>query len=161
MASLRMIDQPLGAFLESPVMIVVATRGAEMVPAITRGLGAVRHPEGGVIDVFASASQWPQALGHLAPGDAVAVTFCRPTDYQTYQIKGELQAFSPADTGDADRAGAYLREVTGVLRGLGVEPRQIACWLTLDGLVRLTIQPLEVFLQTPGPNAGARLEAVR
>lgn len=161
MTSLRMIDLPLGAFLESPVMIVVATRGAGMGPAIARGLGAVRHPERGVIDVFASASQWPQALDHLAPGDAVAVTFCRPTDYQTYQIKGELQSLSAADAADADRASAYLRQIAGVLRGLGVEPRQIACWLTMDGLARLTIQPLEVFLQTPGPNAGARLEAAQ
>lgn len=153
-----MIDDALGAFLEGPVMMVAAARGPDGRAAIARGLGARRNAADGV-EMFASRWQWPQALAGLAPGDAVAMTFCRPTDYSAYQVKGELIEVGPAADEDMRVAEAYLREVSAVLVGLGVQPRQIACWLTLKDLVRLAVRPRVAFLQTPGPTAGAAVRA--
>ncbi|WP_374570413.1 hypothetical protein [Phenylobacterium sp.] len=155
-----MIDDRLGAFIESSVMMVVASRGVDGRAALARGLGARREPDGR-LGVVTSETQWPRAVTHLAPGAAVAFTVCRPTDYVTYQIKGELADIAPADAADRDMAGRYVERMTGVLMGLGVGPRQIACWLTSEGLLRLTLSPRMVFQQTPGPSAGEPMGAGR
>lgn len=148
-----MVDERLGAFIESAVMMVVAVRGVDGRPALARAVGASCQLDGRIA-IIVSQAQWPAAISHLAPGDALALTVCRPTDYVTYQLKGELAGVAPADPADADLADRYVERMTGVLTGLGVAPRQIACWLARTGLRRLTLSPRMVFQQTPGPGAG-------
>lgn len=153
-----MIDDELGAFLAGPVMMVVATRGGSGRAAMARGLGAAAD-ENGCVEMFVSAWQWPDAAAGFQVGAPTAMTFCRPSTYETYQVKGDLVAVRAADGTDTSRAESYVESTTAVLRGLGVELSQVARWLTVRDLLRLTLQPRALFLQTPGPSAGTPLEA--
>lgn len=151
-----MIDDALGAFLGAPVMMVVATRGLDGRAALARGVGA-RRGDADLIQMFASRWQWPEALAHLSPGAQAAMTFCRPSDYQAYQVKGDIVGVDAADEDGASFAAGYVKAVTAVLMTLGVEEGAISHWLTTEGLVQLTLRPRAVFLQTPGPSAGRAL----
>ncbi|HEX5379512.1 MAG TPA: pyridoxamine 5'-phosphate oxidase family protein [Phenylobacterium sp.] len=151
----QVIDPDLAAFMESPVMVVLATRSAAMRPAIARAVGVRLSPDRAVADLFVSRAQWPQAVDGLQPGAAMAVTVCNPPDYRTYQIKGRLAEVAPADADDHAVAGGYMSAVGQVLAELGVSRRQIASWLTTEDLLRLRLIPMSAFVQTPGPGAGA------
>lgn len=156
----RVIDQDLAAFVQSPVMMIFATRSAAGLPAIGRAVGARVTPGRDAIDIFVSPSQWADALSGVAAGSQIAFTACRPSDYKTFQFKGEVLDITPMDGADQAGAERYADDMTKVLLGLGVQRPQIDHWLTRVGLVRLRLQPRSTFAQTPGPGAGAQLTQI-
>ncbi|MNL03018.1 hypothetical protein D3C87_1235430 [compost metagenome] len=95
----------------------------------------------------------------LRVGAQVAVTFSRPADYRTFQIKGVVTALTPPGPSDIAVATRYIQAVTGSLLDLGVLQTQVNHWLSSDDLITLRLRPGAVFAQTPGPGAGAQLSA--
>lgn len=153
-----MIGEELLTFLEGPVMTILASRDAAMRPAIGRAVGT-RRREGGMLDTMVSRAQWPQLLVNLTEGAPVALTFVRPHDYRSYQLKGFCAGLAPVDEGELAWARAYIAATSKALTALGVTPRQISCWATDIDLMRLRWRPRDLFVQTPGPQAGARVTA--
>ena len=151
-----MIDGSLDTFLAGDVMMVLAACDSEGRASIARGLGAIRRRRS-AIDVLYSAEQWPGIAGGLQAGAPVAFTLCDPTDYRTYQIKGDVAELAPADSSDEARAERYCRQMKRVLMGLGVPASQADRWLSPCGIMRLSFRPRVAFHQTPGPNAGSPL----
>lgn len=153
----RVIDQDLAAFIDGPVMMILGTRSLAGLPAVGRAIGARMTPERDAIDIFVSPGQWAEALGGVGAGSEIAFTACRPIDYRTFQLKGEVLEVAPMDEADQTAAECYADAMTRVLLDLGVQPPQIDHWLTRVGLMRLRLKPTSVFAQTPGPGAGAQL----
>ncbi|MFZ2870500.1 hypothetical protein [Zavarzinia sp.] len=153
-----MIDSAIADFVEGAVMTVLASRNESHHPAIGRGVGT-RGAEGGrLLDTMVSRAQWPRLIGNLSPGDPLAATFVAPDDYRTYQVKGVVEMIAPATDDDRAVALAYHRQIHRLLTSLGVTEGQIRFWLTDSDLYRLRYRPTDVFVQTPGPRAGSRLE---
>lgn len=149
------IDAELAAFLAQRVMLVAALRGCDGKAAIARGMGVRVGADRATLDFLISRAQWPKAIQALEAGMAIALTACDPTNYRTFQIKGRLLSFADADASDAALGENYRDRTFAHLKSLGVEERQIGCWLAAQDLVRLRIIPLSVFHQTPGIGAGA------
>jgi hypothetical protein len=152
------LDPALAAFMTSPVMIIIGSRDVSLQPAIGRGLGA--RIENEAIEVVFSAWQWPATQANLRANGNAAITFSRPADYVTYQLKGRavIRACVQSDLKCCER---YSKDVTGVLRSLGLTPQLIAPLLSDRDLVVARMQVAEVYVQTPGPRAGEPLPAVR
>lgn len=151
------IDSGLADFLKLPVMLVAAVRGNHGKAAIARGMGVRLGADRAHVDFLVSRMQWPDAVLGLEAGAPVALTACDPKDYRTIQIKGRLVAVTDADASDLALGTEYRDRIFANLRALGVEDRQIACWLAAEDLVRLRFAPMTVFDQTPGQGAGAAL----
>jgi hypothetical protein len=151
------IDSGLADFLGLPVMLVAAVRSVQGKAAIARGMGVRLGADRAHVDFLVSRMQWPDAVLGLEAGAPVALTACDPTNYRTIQIKGRLVAVTDADAGDLMLGKEYRDRIFANLRALGVEDRQIACWLAAEDLVRLRFSPVTVFDQTPGQGAGAAL----
>jgi hypothetical protein len=149
------IDRELAAFLDRPVMLVTALRGSDGKAAIARGMGVRLSADRGQVDVLVSRAQWPKAVQGLKTEAPIALTACDPTDYTTFQIKGRLLSFTDAEGPDLTLGAAYCARIFNHLKSLGVEDRQIGCWITAEDLVRLRFIPMAVFHQTPGATAGA------
>jgi hypothetical protein len=147
------IDAELAAFLESPVMIVIGT-GAEGLAEIGRGLGASVEADGTALHVIVSAWQWPGTVAQARATGRIAVTFARPADYVTYQVKGQVDRVAPLTPALEACAARYAARITEVLLGLGMPPQVTAPWRSERDLVALRIRPAQVFVQTPGPRAG-------
>ncbi|WP_296743101.1 hypothetical protein, partial [Mesorhizobium sp.] len=111
------------------------------------------------IDLLMSAWQWPETAANLATGAAVAVTLARPSDYVSYQLKGTVTAVGPADAEDEAHAGRYIATITSVLGGLGLDTTLAEPWQTDRELLRIRMKPAQVFLQTPGSQAGRLVAA--
>ncbi|PWR24780.1 hypothetical protein [Zavarzinia aquatilis] len=153
-----MIDNAIAEFVEGAVMTILASRDQGFHPAIGRGVGTRRAADGHLLDTMVSRAQWPDLIANLAPGAPLAVTFVAPDDYRTFQIKGVIEAVTPASDGDRAFTHAYHRDIHRVLTALGVTEGQIGFWLTDADLWCLRYRPTDVFVQTPGPRAGTRLE---
>jgi hypothetical protein len=141
-------------------MIVVGTYDAGRRPAIGRGIGTVVAAEGSHLDLFISRWQWPETIDNIEQTGQVAVTFSRPSDYMTYQVKGSVEAVEAANEGDQATIDRYLTEIDQALAGVGLASAVAERLLTCSDPVRVRFQPKEIYTQTPGPTAGTRIDGL-
>jgi hypothetical protein len=150
------LDAELASFLASPVMIITGTSDDGNRPDIARAVGARVAADHGVVRIVLSAWQWPGTVANLRANGRVAVTFARPSDYVSYQIKG-CATVAPATEDDRVNSSRYLADIRRVLAGLGLEPRLVAPWLIDRDLVAVAVDVASIYVQTPGPKAGLQL----
>jgi hypothetical protein len=150
------LDAELATFLASPVMIITGTRGKDNRPEIGRAVGARVDGPAGRIRLILSAWQWPRTVDNLRAGGPLAVTFARPSDYVSYQVKGRATLF-PADAHDLALSDRYVSDILDALTALGLDRWLATPWLTNRDAVAVGIDVDAVFVQTPGPTAGRQL----
>jgi hypothetical protein len=150
------LDTELAAFLGSPVMIIVGTCDAGNRPEIGRAVGASVDADAGIVELVMSAWQWPGTVANVRNGSRIAVTFARPSDYVSYQVKG-AGFVRPAQAADLDCAGRYIKTIVDVLANLGLDRRLAAPWVTEREAVVVRIEVDAVYVQTPGARAGQRV----
>lgn len=150
------MDAALVRFLQRPVMIIVGTLDAASRPEIGRAVGASVDPEAGGLELVVSRWQWPATIENVRTSGRAAATFSRPSDYETYQIKGRAELREATDT-DREVARAYCRDTLAALMELGVAPSLAEHWQAERDLVVVALSPESVFVQTPGSRAGQRL----
>ena len=86
-------------------MMVFGTAAPTGRPVLGRAVGA-RCVDGGDVNLFVSRAHWGAVTNDLKVGAPVAVTFSRPADYRTFQIKGILTALAPSTAADIGRNAA-------------------------------------------------------
>lgn len=118
-----------------------------------RVVAAQRH-----LDLMVAGWQWPETLAHVRATGRLAATFSRPSDYETYQLKGRA-GLRRADEDDLRLAERYRAEVEGLLTAQGVAPAAAAHWLIARDLAVVRLGVEEIHVQTPGPGAGAAVRA--
>ena len=154
------IDAALATFLESPVMIIVGSCDDGLLPQVARAAGAVVDRAKGRVDLIVSGWQWPQTIANVGRNGRLAVTFARPADYVSYQLKGRA-AIIPASVAHRQRAQYYIEAMTETFAGLGLDQTVAAPWLVdLEPQV-LCLAVETIFVQTPGEKAGSILEPSR
>lgn len=155
-----MISEELASFLHSDVTLLVGTRDADLRPEGVRGFGARVEPGREELTVFVSAVGAARTLANAAANGRIAVCFTRVIDHRSIQLKGrvlEVRAARADERPLVDRHGEGLVEILGEV---GVPPRlvmRMARWPA--HAIRLRVE--EVFVQTPGPGAGAPLGEAR
>ena len=153
----RLISRDLADFIASPVMMVVSTRDDRFRATVGRGSGALYDDATGIIDLFVSRAQWPDCLAGAAPGGKIAATFVRPTDYVCYQIKGVIEDVTAATAAEQARGQLYVERMLSAMAAIEVRRVHLSHSLCAKDLMRIGFHPADVFLQSPGPNAGTRL----
>ncbi|MBO9579272.1 MAG: pyridoxamine 5'-phosphate oxidase family protein [Sphingobium sp.] len=151
-ATLR-LDDGLMEFLKRPLMSIIAAVDEEGRPAPARAIGFHVLEDQETIDVIFSGWQWPRLEPSIRATGKLAVTFVSPCDYVTYQVKGAA-SMRETDTCDLAQAERFMADATGALENLGVPSAIIAPWLTPREarVARLVVS--EIYIQTPGPQAG-------
>jgi hypothetical protein len=145
-------------FIESGVSILVGTRDAALHPACTRAAGARVDAERGVLTLYLPQATAERTLANLRDNAQIAITFSRPITHRSLQIKGTCKSVRPSD--DADRLlqeryrAGYMEQLQLVGIGRSRSSRMVY-WPSVA--VDVTIGDL--FVQTPGPGAGRRLDA--
>src|SRR3984957_1834372 len=150
------IDVALAAFLESPVMIIVGSCDDGLLPQIARAAGAIVDGAKGRVDLIVSSWQWPQTIANVRRNGRLAVTFARPSDYVSYQVKGRATVI-PAAAAHRACAARYVEAMTATLGGSGLDARVTAPWLVNREPAALRLAAEMIFVQTPGDKAGQRL----
>lgn len=151
-----MIAEEIASFLASGLSLNVATASRDLEPHGTRAFAAIVEADGEHVVTFVHESAADELLRDLAENPRVALTFGRPADHRTAQVKGTFVGSRPA--GDGDRAEVE-RQTEGFIRsleGIGIARTAAAGWSPWPA-VALRFLATELYEQTPGPGAGERL----
>jgi hypothetical protein len=145
-------------FFESGVSILIATRDTALRPACARAAGARVRASDRIVTVYLPQGTAVLTAANLRDNGQIAVTFSRPLTHYSVQLKGTC--LGPRPSGAEDRAvqQRYRAAYAEQLHAVGL-PRAVAARLAWWPSVALDIAVRDLFVQTPGPGAGRRLEA--
>lgn len=143
-------------FIESGVSILIGTRDAQAHPECMRGTGAVVAANRQAITLFVPEPTGARTIENVKNGSPVAVTFSRPMDHRTVQVKGAVRAVRATTPVEQQTAQRYLSAFVESLYAVGVS-RALSRRMRVDPCVAVEIAIGELFQQTPGPEAGKPL----
>lgn len=155
-----LLDAAQAAFLAGPVAVGMASRDQDGQPSVSRAFGCKVSADRRLVVVFLSRIHSAALLGDLQAGAPVAAVFSRPLTHETLQLKAEavrLEALAPGDREIMLAAGeAFAAE----LMGLGYTESFCRALMapSADEAVAAAFEPVALYEQTPGPQAGIRLE---
>jgi hypothetical protein len=134
----------------------LATRAADLTPSSVLASGLrVDTPQ--QVTVFLTEAAAAPALPNLAHNGEMAVTLSNVLDHRSIQLKGTLVAMRPSDEADRAFQAQYMERFRPAMTAIGV-PRSIAARLAWWPSRAVQMAVREMFVQTPGANAGRPLE---
>jgi len=155
-----LLGEALVAFAESGLSITVASRGERLVPSIAKAAGFRVAPDRRSVSVLVFASVAEAVLRDIAHCAQVAVCMTRPSTNQTVQFKGRDARSRLATPQDVAAARSSIDRLIDDLLPLGFSRSMLEPFFWHDPADLLAVQftPDGAFAQTPGPQAGRRLQ---
>jgi hypothetical protein len=155
-----MIPPKIIRFLEERASLGFAgTRDARFVPFGHRVPGWHVDQSGRTLTVFMAEASSPRLLEALRDNGRIALTFEEIGTHETYQVKGRYLSHRPVEPAEIALAGATRERFARSVRSLSND-EQVAALMAAaipSPGVAVEIGVDEVFVQTPGPGAGARI----
>lgn len=151
------LPPPFVDLVEGGASVLVATSDLRLRPEATRACGAKVSPDRRRVVVYLPTAVSARARQNLAEHPEIAAGISRPLDNLSIQVKGpcvEVRTGTEEDRAVVERYLAQFRE-TLYLIGL---PRSLTARFNAWPVVAVTFEVRDVFVQTPGPGAGKRLE---
>ncbi len=152
---MRIPEAAIELLLTGPATIV-STRDEEMRPALTRGWGLAVDGDADRLSLCVEVPVGSIVRANLEANGEIAVTCSRPTTYRTVQVKGTAEIVGEPDEERLRAVGEQVAAFSAEVAQLGL-PADAGEALLAEELLAVTVEPREVFDQTPGPTAGSRL----
>ena len=151
-----MLTEEVASFLASGLSLNVATASRELEPNGTRAFAAVVEPDREHVVVFVHASAAPGLVRDLAENPRIALTFGRPVDHRTCQLKGAFAGSRDATPTDREEVERQAEGFARSLELIGISRAAMAGWNPWPATA-LRFRATELYEQTPGPGAGEPL----
>ncbi|HKU37299.1 MAG TPA: pyridoxamine 5'-phosphate oxidase family protein [Polyangiales bacterium] len=151
------MSEELAEYIESGVSMLVATRDAALRPHVLRAVGAVIGKDRTTLTTYLNKQVAERALDNLRDNGKIALTCSRPYDHRGWQVKGTMISMRDGDESDRAHQERYLAGFVEHVYIVGL-PRSVMRQLRIFPSVAVTFGVEDVFVQTPGPGAGRRLE---
>ena len=151
------LDPDLIALVHSGVAIGVGTRNDDLRPAFTRGFGPEVSVDRPAMALCVIAPPGSPARENIEGNGAIAVVFNPPTDGRALQLKGVVIEAREPKPRELERAERHLEAFVAEAEQVGVAPELTRRGFRRPDLFAVTFSIDEVFDQTPGQRAGARL----
>jgi hypothetical protein len=152
----RLISSELATFLETGVSMIAGSRDARLRPETVRTVGIRVSREADEVTSFLPVATSARMISDLRDNGRIALCFSRPADHRTILLKGRVLGIELAPDCDRALVDRYREMFAATLGEIGL-PGRIT--LRLDNwpchAVRVAVE--HVFVQTPGPDAGAAL----
>lgn len=147
--------------LDGPVAISVATCDADHWPNLAHGYGLRYEAQSGQIRIFVLRREAEAILANIVGNGAVAAVFSDVRSFRSLQIKGHDATLRSFDAADAARQRSHHRRIAQALQAVGFAAGPAEGYFSVPeegGLVTLAFTPRDLYQQSPGPEAGRRLE---
>lgn len=156
------LNPALAAFITSHLSIHFAASDAHGMATLARGLGCrIAAEEPARVRLLVARPQAEPVLRAIDANGRIAAVFNEPESHRSVQLKG-IDARREA-AGQADQAvlAPYTDEMSRRLKVFDTPEAFVRALLACppEELVVVSFTPQEIFGQTPGPQAGARLPA--
>jgi hypothetical protein len=154
-----MIPDRVIEMLHGPSFLQLGTRDDQLRPTHTVAVGAIVHDDRRTVTVLVPTSRATRILPQLETNGRLCLAIGQ-FSHEAYQLKGTYLSTGPTDAGDLARQEIYRQALFADALRVGY-PEEIARPFILGFAytpsVAITFRAEEVFLQTPGPDAGTRL----
>ena len=152
------ISSELSAFMQSGIDVSLATVDAGLHPIAGIAL-ACRIDPTGTVGVLLRKPANLALLDAMAQGGPVAVTFTRPRDHRSIQIKARSARITSVRADDPPEIARQCARMRDELIGAGYSPAFSAAFVAYEPkeIVAIELSPDRIFVQTPGPGAGSEL----
>ena len=153
------LSQAHVAFIESGGTIYVASRDGALRATVAYGLGCQVAPQGDRVAIYLAASWCGALLASIHETGTIAVCFSEPRSHRTLQLKGNDAVARELAAEERAKLPACLARLVQKLCDAGVPEDLVRAVISYDpaDLVAVTFSPMAAFSQTPGPQAGSRL----
>jgi len=148
------IPESVVASLSGGLSLLVAACDSSARPVCCRGVGLAVWPDRRGVTLFLPCATSGPLLANLAEQPSVALVLSRPNDYHTVQLKGTAASVRDAGNEARPTVEAFMTAFGRLVSDLGV-PLHLWERVTHWPCVAVDVQVSEVYLQTPGPGAGA------
>jgi hypothetical protein len=155
-ASFPPLPDELVEFVQGGVSLLTGTCSAELVPECVRAAGVRVWPGACRLTVLLPKSTGEIAVGNLRASGRLAVTMSQIQTYRTVQVKGTVFAIRDGDEADHELATRYAAGLRASLAWVGI-PEGVTRGLRFWPVWAIDLEIENVFAQTPGPVAGARM----
>ena len=149
------------AFMRGGVSISIATCGSNGMPQLVRGIGCRVSDDGARVTVFVPEAKSQPVQRDIFANGAIAVAFTQPSTHRTMQLKSRDARVVALAPEDVQVVVAYRDAFVAEVGAMGFHEQMVRTLLSCppEQLVALSFCPSEAYTQTPGPNAGKKLEA--
>jgi hypothetical protein len=155
------VNEDQVAWMQSGVCsVVVASHDAQNRPSIALAFGCRLSSDRGRVTVFLLELQSHTVLADLRAGRAVSVLFTQSLTTRALQLKASSAREVPLEAGDTAMLDRFALALEQEWSPAAVPGFTLALMSREgDTLVAFELTPEQAFDQTPGPRAGAPLEA--
>jgi hypothetical protein len=151
------LSEELAEFVEGGLSMLIGTRDAALRPHVVRAVGAFVCPGRETVTTYLNKALAERTLANLQDNGRVALTFSRPYDHRTLQIKGQMIELRDGTEEDRIKQERWLAGFVEHLYIIGL-PRSLVRQVKIFPSVALTLRIDGIFEQTPGPGAGRRID---
>ena len=147
------------AMVDSGVSTIVSSCDAALRPSVMRAVGSTMTADGRWVTVYLAAAQSRQLLQDIAGSRFIAAVFSQPSTHRSLQVKSYRAQSRSMNRADQTILARYLVAMQKEIAQVGF-PAQLAQAMlahSIDDVVAIEFEPVEAFIQTPGPKAGTRL----
>lgn len=148
----------LAAFMQSGISIILASVDDDGSPLPGKAQGCRVDPSG-TVRVTIIAQPYARLLGALSRGHPVALTFSRPEDHRSIQIKSASARLVEPEREDREAALVQGAGLSDQLVLVGYDRAFSDAYVSCEhsDLAVIAFVPEHAFVQTPGPGAGTTL----
>lgn len=154
-----MIPDSIVEAIHGAAIISVGTRDEKLRSTHTFVIGAVVHPDRETITCFVPEQRFARILNNLTSNGRVALAVSLLT-HEAYQLKGAYIDSRPTDAKDHAVQELHRAKLLSTMLQLGY-PESIVKPFILGFIYQpsmaFSFRVEEIFLQTPGPEAGKKL----
>lgn len=154
------ISDELAAFFESGISVLVGTRDERCVPEAMRGAGARVESGRRELTVWIPAANSERTVANLRATGRVAVCFSTFENHRSIQLKGHVVELREGAGDDRASVERYRGDLARHWGYLGIAPRLVLRF-NVWPCFALRFRVEQMFVQTPGPGAGAPLGGAR
>ena len=151
------ISSKLVDFVHGPVVMFLGTRSAELRPAFSWVFGAVAKGEEGTITILVPDVEGEQSFRNLEDNGRVALTVAEGISHESYQFKGRSIEMWPSTPEERAIQDIHKQKLVTHYAQIGGPPELFGDFDTAPSTA-VSFKVEEVFVQTPGPGAGEKVE---
>lgn len=151
-----MIPDSIRQFLSGPHTATAGTRDAELIPHVHKVFGW-RIENDDDVTFFVPAFGASHLERDIADNAEIALTIADTVSAECYQLKGKVSSVGQPSAGDLDSFADYKHRLTRLLVDKLGYPEPVIELFVQPPVLHVRFRVREIYLQTPGPDAGKRL----
>jgi hypothetical protein len=140
-------------YMQGGVSLLVGSRDAELRPASARGFGVEVEAASGIATVFLAAAGAERTLSNLRDNGQLALTFSRPIDHRSLQVKGRVLSITETTERQQGLQDRYFSLFCAGLSWSGLR-ESLLRRIRYAPSYAVSFRIESMFDQTPGPGAG-------